>query len=57
MCSSETKPQPARPILIFAIEDASSGRRSIAKAERRLQIEPAMTDAMSPLGPELTGVL
>src|SRR5712664_3121367 len=42
MCSSETKPQPARPILIFAIADASSGRRSMAKRDGVCRLQPAM---------------
>src|SRR5260370_1151638 len=42
MCSSETKPQPARPTLIFAIADASSSRRSIAKRDGGCRLQPAM---------------
>src|SRR5882724_2578916 len=42
MCSSETKPQPTRPILIFAIVDASSGRRSMAKRDDGCRLQPAM---------------
>src|SRR6267142_950198 len=42
MCSAETKPQPTRPILIFAIVDASSGRRSLAKRDGGCRLQPAM---------------
>src|SRR6267142_2599922 len=55
MCSSETKPQPARPILIFAIVDASSGRRSMAKRDDGCRLQPAMIRLDIAYGTEADG--